>query len=272
VNSLSDADDPKRVVERGYDQVAHDYARLKGESEWPRMRWLKSLLSRLGPGSAILDLGCGSGDPADIEIAKEHRVTGVDISQAQIDLARRNVPAGHFIHGDAGSVEFPAASFDAVISTYTLEHIPREEHETILGRIYGWLRPGGTLLISLEAGEVEGVISEWLGVPMYFSCFDPETVKQLVSRVGFEILETRIESQVEQDTEIPYLWLLAQKRYEKHSNPDKHKATIRWLFEDVWSQGNFEHVTRYLAPQFTFHFRGRTFIQAPDDLVPIVST
>jgi hypothetical protein len=30
--------------------------------------------------------------------------------------------------------------------------------------------------------------------------------------VGFEIIETRIETQVEQGTEIPFLWLLARKR------------------------------------------------------------
>jgi ubiquinone/menaquinone biosynthesis C-methylase UbiE len=175
------------------------------------MKWLRRTLNELEPGSSVLDLGCGSGDPADIEIVREHKVTGVDISQVQIDLARQNVPAGRFIHGDAGSVEFPAASFDAVVSFYSLEHIPREEHETILRRIHGWLRPGGFLLLSLEAGEAEGVIAQWLGVPMYFSCFDPETVKQLVCKAGFEIVEARIETQVEQGTEIPYLWALARK-------------------------------------------------------------
>jgi len=211
VNSASNSDDPKRVVERGYDQVAHDYARLEGETEWPRMRWLRKMLNELEPGSSVLDLGCGSGDPADVEIARAHKVTGVDISQTQINLARHNVPAGHFIHGDAGSVEFPAASFDAVVSFYALEHIPREEHTTVLQRIQHWLRPRGFLLISTEAGDADGVIGQWLGVPMYFSGFDPDTVKQLVNAAGFEIVETEIESQVEQGNEIPYLWLLARK-------------------------------------------------------------
>jgi cyclopropane fatty-acyl-phospholipid synthase-like methyltransferase len=205
-------DDPKRLVERGYDRVAHDYARLEGETAWPRMRWLKKVLDGLEPGSSVLDLGCGSGDPADVEIAREHRVTGVDISQAQINLARQNVPAGDFIHGDAGSVEFPAACFDAVVSFYTLEHIPREEHATLLRRIHHWLGPRGLLLLSLEAGDADGVFGQWLGVPMYFSCFDPETVKRLVNEAGFEIVETTIENQVEQGNEIPYLWLLARKQ------------------------------------------------------------
>ena len=139
MNRVSAARDPKRIVEQGYDRVAHDYARLEGEAPWPRLRWLGKVLDRLEPGSSVLDLGCGSGDPADIEIAQKHKVTGVDISQAQIDLALRNVPAGRFIHGDAGSVEFPADSFDAVVSFYTLEHVPRDEHEMMLRRIHDWL-------------------------------------------------------------------------------------------------------------------------------------
>jgi methylase of polypeptide subunit release factors len=83
---------PKQVVELGYDQVASEYAHLEDGTEWPRIRWLKKMLNLLPADSSVLDLGCGSGIPADIEISKEHRVTGVDISQAQIKMARHNVP------------------------------------------------------------------------------------------------------------------------------------------------------------------------------------
>ncbi|MCP4598421.1 class I SAM-dependent methyltransferase [Neptuniibacter sp.] len=211
MDDLSDSGDPRRLVERGYDHVAHDYACLEGGAKWPRMRWLKKVLDSLGPGSSVLDLGCGSGDPADIEISKEHTVTGVDISQAQINLARQNVPSGCFMHGDAGSVEFAAASFDAVVSFYTLEHIPRKEHGAILRRAHEWLRPGGLLLISIEAGEYDDAIGEWLGVPMFFSCYDPETMKQMVTEAGFELFETTVETQVEQGRDVPFLWLFARK-------------------------------------------------------------
>jgi ubiquinone/menaquinone biosynthesis C-methylase UbiE len=207
-----DSQDVKQLVAQGYDQVARDYARLEGEAKWPRLVWLKELLDHLPPGSSVLDLGCGSADPAGVEVAKAHRLTGVDISQAQIDLARRNVPTGHFLHGDATSVEFPDAAFDAVVSFYTLEHMPRREHAAILRRIHHWLRAGGLLLVSLEAGDYDDVVGEWLGAPMFISCFDPETTKRLVEEAGFELLETAVEAQVEAGREIPYLWLLARKR------------------------------------------------------------
>jgi hypothetical protein len=64
----------------------------------------------------------------------------------------------------------------------------------------------------MEAAEEEGVVSEWLDVPMFFGCFDPETMKRMIDEAGFEIVETAVETQVEQDTEIAYLWVLARKR------------------------------------------------------------
>jgi len=49
MNTIADANDPKQVVKQGYDRVAHEYARLEGETGWPRMRWLTKVLTRLEP-------------------------------------------------------------------------------------------------------------------------------------------------------------------------------------------------------------------------------
>jgi cyclopropane fatty-acyl-phospholipid synthase-like methyltransferase len=203
--------DSKRLVAAGYDQVADAYANLERDATWPRMHWLKQLLALLAPGSLVLDLGCGSGDPADITLAEQHQVTGVDISQAQIIKARQNVPSGTFFHADLGAITFSPNSFDAVVSFYTLEHLPREEHAAILGRIATWLRPGGYLLLGTEAAEHAGSVGTWLGVPMFFSSYDPATVQQLIREQGMTIQQTAMEPQTEQGQQITYLWVLAQK-------------------------------------------------------------
>ena len=143
----SDSKKYKQIVAHGYDQVSDAYARLESESEWPRISWLTKLLQRLEVGSSLLDLGSGSGDPADIEIAKLHSVTGVDISKVKIQLARRNIPAGTFIHADISSEKHPVSSFHAVFFIYALEHIPRDEHVSILKNIQSWLSTGGYLFV-----------------------------------------------------------------------------------------------------------------------------
>jgi len=206
-----DREDPKRVVAASYDQVAHAYARLE-EHAWPRRRWLTRLLEQLHSGAAVLDLGCGSGDPAVLAVACHHQVTGVDSPATQITLARQNVPTGTFLHADAGSVAFPPNTFDAVVCFYTLEHLPRAEHATVLARIAQWLRPNGFFLLSIEAGEYADMIGEWLGVPMFLSCFDPDTTQRLIVAAGLTVLERAIETQTEQGQAVPYLWVLAQKQ------------------------------------------------------------
>lgn len=59
--------------------------------------------------------------------------------------------------------------------------------------------------------ELEGVVGEWLGVPMFFSSFDAETLIRMIKAAGFDLLESAIETQREGSIDIPYLWVLAQR-------------------------------------------------------------
>jgi len=156
---------PMRAVEEGYEYVEEHYTRLKGATACPRTRWLAKLLSCPQPDSSVLDIGCGSDESPDAEIAKTHQVTGVDLARIQIQLARINVPNAQFLHENSASVNFSDGEFNAVVPFYALEHILREEHAGILERIHRWLRVSGYLLLSTEAGEYEGLCS-WLGVLM----------------------------------------------------------------------------------------------------------
>lgn len=119
------ADVSRDVVESGYDMVVEAYAGLEIEGhEWPRLRRLLELLDGLPEGSDVLDLGCGNGLPAMAAISERHRGVGVDISGAQIALARHNVPGATFVHADMSELDFPASSFDAIVSFYAIEHLP----------------------------------------------------------------------------------------------------------------------------------------------------
>jgi 2-polyprenyl-3-methyl-5-hydroxy-6-metoxy-1,4-benzoquinol methylase len=55
--------------------------------------------------------------------ATGHQVTGVDVSEVQIERARL-VPAGTFVCADATQVTFPSSSFDAIVCLYALIHSP----------------------------------------------------------------------------------------------------------------------------------------------------
>ena len=79
------------MSEQAYDKVYKEYLDLEGEIKWPRLKWLKKILDQIEPGSSVLDIGCGSGKPVDIEIEKNHKVFGVDISKEMIKIARSHL-------------------------------------------------------------------------------------------------------------------------------------------------------------------------------------
>jgi cyclopropane fatty-acyl-phospholipid synthase-like methyltransferase len=199
------------VVQAGYDQAVDQYESLEqADAQWPRSRWLADLERRLEPGSTVLDLGCATGVPVAARLAHSYRVTGVDISPVQIEQARKNVPDSEFICADLQTVTFPDGHFDAVISLYTFDHVPRDQHHELLTRIHGWLRPGGFLLLSIEDRNEPGTVARWLGVDMHFSMFDADTTRQLVLDADLTIERTAVEEQTEGQVEIPYTWILAR--------------------------------------------------------------
>jgi cyclopropane fatty-acyl-phospholipid synthase-like methyltransferase len=203
--------DIRALVEAGYDAVADRYADLERPGrEWPRLRWLGKLLQSLPPGARVLDVGCGNGVPATQTIAERFDATGIDISAAQIARARRNVPAATFIRANLMEIDFEAP-FAGVAAFYVIEHVPRDFHAKIFDRFHAWLEPGGHLLFTIEPDEQPGVVGTWLGKPMYFSQYDGDTTIQLARQAGFEVIERAVESQLEGEREVSYLWVLAQR-------------------------------------------------------------
>jgi SAM-dependent methyltransferase len=154
--------DERDLVRRGYDALSYHYRRDDAD-DGHYAPWLTDLYTRLPALAAVLDIGCGCGVPVARSLADAgHQVTGVDISDVQIERARRLVPTGTFLRADATGLDFPADSFDAVVSLYALIHMPLTEQPRLISRIAGWLRPGGWLLATVGHDAWTGTDANWL--------------------------------------------------------------------------------------------------------------
>jgi len=207
------SDDPKRIVERGYDAIAERYLAWSGGRPSPiRLRALELLATELSPDSRVLDLGCGAGIPMTAALAERHRVHGVDISARQIGLATRNVPGATFQQADMASIDFPEGTFDAVVAFYAFTHLPRDELGPLLERIARWLRPGGLLFATMGAHADAGTVEDdWLGAPMFFSHHDADTNRRQVEASGLAVTRASIESEEEDGQPVEFLWVMARK-------------------------------------------------------------
>jgi SAM-dependent methyltransferase len=204
--------DPKEIVARGYDAIALRYAEWAGSVQSPVLEWLRDLDSRLRDGADVLELGCGRGVPGTRELARRHRVTGVDISAVQIELARHHVPEASFVHGDAGELDVAASSLDAVVAVYFFGHVPPREQRDLVHRIAGWLRDGGLLLATFGAGDAgEEVEADWLGAPMYFASLGGVSYLRLLREAGLQLLREELVVQHEPGHgDVPFHWVLAR--------------------------------------------------------------
>jgi SAM-dependent methyltransferase len=177
------------MVRRGYDALSYHY-RGDDADDGGYAPWLAALHQRLPPSAAVLDLGCGCGVPAARFLTNTgHHVTGVDISGVQIERARRLVPTGTFLRADATGLDLPPASFDAVVCLYALIHLPLADQPKLIGRIAGWLRPGGWLLATVGHEAWTGTEDNWLDgpAPMWWSQADAATYRSWLQRAGLAI-------------------------------------------------------------------------------------
>lgn len=206
--------DYRALVRRGYDACAQSYYEAR-KSQAPTE--LRGLLRRLDDAAEVLDLGCGAGVPIARSLAARHRVTGVDISQEMIHMARRYVPAGDFICADVASISFDPSSFDAVVAICSIFHLPRVEQLALFQRVHRWLKPGGYLLCTLshhnEAGYIE---DDFFGVTMYWSNYGLGEYLETLDGVGFKVLETSSTARGYDETTLEttedHPLVLAQKR------------------------------------------------------------
>jgi SAM-dependent methyltransferase len=204
---------PAQIVERGYDAAADTHLEWINHIDGdPRMRYLSDLMERLPAGTRVLELGCGAGVPITAALSERFEVVGIDLSRAQLAIARQQVPGAHFIHTDMTTYA-PDTPFDAVVAAYSITHVPRRIHGVLFTQIASWLKPGGFFLASLGANGNPDSVEEWLGVPMFFSSFAADENRGLLRDAGFDLLIDDVVTMQEPEGPATFLWVLCRLVY-----------------------------------------------------------
>jgi len=102
-------------------------------------------------GLRVLEIGCGVGTDG-LQFARAGAIyTGVDLTEAAIDLARSNFESaglrGEFRVADAESLDFPDETFDVVYSHGVLHHTP--DINAAVSEVYRVLKSGGRAIVML---------------------------------------------------------------------------------------------------------------------------
>ena len=210
---------------------------------------------RLGvhEGDRLLDLGCGFGrhayqaarlgaevgafDAGADEVRKVQDTFGAMAVAGDLDLERMRVGS---VQGDALALPFADGSFDRVIASEVLEHIP--DDEAAMAELTRVLRPGGTMAVTVPRCGPEFV--NWALSDDYHNVPGGHVriyrQSQLVGRLERTGLQ-RVGSHHAHGLHAPYWWL----RCLVGTTNDSHPAVASYHRLLVWDIEKAPWVTRY---------------------------
>jgi len=178
--------DKESVVRNGYDEIAREYHASR--NRFDHRKELKEFAVLLPKNANVLDVGCGAGVPVtQFLIESGFDVTGIDFSENMLRLAETNVPKARFIKKDMTGLDFEDNSFNGLTAFYSIIHVPREKHFSLLQSFHRMLKPEGIMLICMGPDEWEAV-DEYQRTEMFWSHYTPEKSLQLVKDAGFQII------------------------------------------------------------------------------------
>ncbi|HXS32373.1 MAG TPA: class I SAM-dependent methyltransferase [Solirubrobacterales bacterium] len=149
------------------------------------------------PNARWIETACGTGLVSRALAGKVGSVTGVDLTPAMLEQAKRGaadegIEKASFSVGDATALEFADGSFDGAVTRLSLHHIPLPGR--VIAELARVVRPGGSVIVGdLVADEADGEGALWreeierLRDPSHWVCRTPEQLREMGSSAGLTL-------------------------------------------------------------------------------------
>ncbi|WP_246081639.1 DUF480 domain-containing protein [Nocardioides litoris] len=182
-------------VRTSYDAVAGSYAdALTDELDGlPFERWLLERVAADAGTGPVVEVGCGPGHVTAHLAEAGADATGLDLSPAMVEEARRRFPDGVYEQGDLRTLMRPAtgSGWAAVLAWYSLVHTAPAELPAVLEALVRPLQPGGTLVVAAHAGSGVRRHDTWFEQPVEldFVAHEPHELVALAEQAGLVDVE-----------------------------------------------------------------------------------
>jgi SAM-dependent methyltransferase len=136
-----------------YEAVINDYIRFSGQSQdfYTRVKadYLRRILDAKDKTNTfeMLDIGCGHGLIHPYLNSARYRLTGIDVAEKAIHMAREMNPHVSYDVYDGVRLPYPDENFDVVFTIGVLHHVPVDQRCAFVCEARRVLRPGETFVI-----------------------------------------------------------------------------------------------------------------------------
>jgi len=169
----------------------------------PYLNWLMSELAKKAPAN-VLDLGCGSGWLSILLARNGFDVTGVDVADQAIVLAKDwAAQESHTIDfqvKDMAKLEFNSGSFEACVANSIFEHFPIELTRTIFSQLKTIMAPNAVFIGCFDKvgtgpgeyyklGDETHVYTDKGRKGMLLRCYSDEELEKILTESGFEMTQ-----------------------------------------------------------------------------------
>lgn len=187
-----------------YNKYFQDYNRKT--ANYTPLEERNRFTAAIQPKGHILDAGCGPGRDCGHFCTLEFNVTGVDLSENLLQIARVTFPDATFSKQDLRKLRFPKSSFHGIWACASLIHLKRSEVPEVIRSFYRILRSGGTLFILVKNGKGNANVAynRDKTATRFFTYFRKSEMKQILEDAGFVMIELAVWDQKDRWNERPH--------------------------------------------------------------------
>jgi 2-polyprenyl-3-methyl-5-hydroxy-6-metoxy-1,4-benzoquinol methylase len=188
-----------------FDEFAEEYAsRFDNVSGYlNQLLYFVSQIKTASP--AILELACGPGNVT--KFLKNHfpesRILAVDLAPRMIELAKKALQDVDFRIMDVRDVSILPEKFDAVMCSFCLPFLSKEDAAKLIADCSALLNPGGVIYLSTMEGDENRAGYEKTSfsgdAEIYFNYHRQTDLQEAFSKSSFEILRNEIQDYIEPD-------------------------------------------------------------------------
>ena len=169
-----------------YDRHAQAYDRLRGRSLFEKS-WLDAFAALLPENAAVLDIGCGMGEPiAGDLVTRGFAVTGIDSSPQLIAMARARFPQQNWAVADMRTLSL-GSTFDGLIAWDSFFHLKPDDQRAMFAIFRDHASPRAVLMFTSGPAQGEAV-GTFEGEPLYHASLGADEYRALLEAHGFRVM------------------------------------------------------------------------------------